>query len=410
MAYAQNARPVPWLLDKICAGERPKEYFRGLITPLNIIAAMVVTAGLVLIVMRFTQGLATVTHASDEQPWGLFLSMGLFAGVPLSATGFVLGTAVYVFGMEDYHPVVKNAILLGLLGYFFAVVFLMIDLGRPWRIYYPMFISWGPASVMFLVAWHVALYLSVQFLEFSPALFEWLGLKSLRKWALKMTVGLTIFGIILSTLHQSALGAMFLLAPGKIHPLWYSQYIPWLFLTSAIATGLSMVIVVSALTLRFFRHRLGFHYVVNMDKMTLGMGKAAAFVLLTYLAFKLIALGAANNWHLLATSWGAWFLVELLGFAALPCALLAIGSRQENVGMVRFGAFATIVGVIMNRLNISLIAFNWNLPHREIWNTNEAIVVVAVFTIEVLVYRWIVNRMPILADHPDYETETHSPA
>ena len=358
--------------------------------------------------MRFTQGLATVTHASDEQPWGLFLSMGLFAGVPLSATGFVLGTAVYIFGMEDYHPVAKNAILLGLLGYFFAVVFLMIDLGRPWRIYYPMVISWGTASVMFLVAWHVALYLSVQLMEFSPSIFEWLGLKSLRKWALKMTVGLTIFGVILSTLHQSALGAMFLLAPGKIHPLWYSQYIPWLFFTSAIATGLSMVIVVSALTLRFFRSRLGFHYVANMDRMTLGMGKAASFVMMTYLAFKLIALAVGNNWDLLATSWGAWYLVELIGFGMVPFLLLAAGSRQENVGMVRFGAIATIVGVIMNRLNITLIAFNWNLPHREMFNLNEAIVVVSVFTMEVLAYRWIVNRMPVLSDHPDYETQSPS--
>jgi Ni/Fe-hydrogenase subunit HybB-like protein len=358
--------------------------------------------------MRFTQGLAAVTHASDEQPWGLLLSVGLFAGVPLSATGFVLGTAVYIFGMEDYHPVVKNAILLGLLGYFFAVVFLMIDLGRPWRIYYPMFISWGPASVMFLVAWHVALYLTVQLLEFAPAICDWLGLRTWRKWILKMTVGLTIFGVILSTLHQAALGAMFLLAPGKIHPLWYSQYIPWLFFASAIATGLSMVIVVSALTLRFFRRRLGFHYVANMDKMTLGMGKAASFVLLTYFAFKLIALATDNHWHLLATSWGAWYLVEVIGFVLVPCFLFAKGSRDGSVAMVRFAAVATVVGVIMNRLNISLIAFNWNLPHREIWDTNEAIVVLAVLTIEVLVYRWVVNRMAVLSDHPDYET--HSPS
>jgi Ni/Fe-hydrogenase subunit HybB-like protein len=271
-----------------------------------------------------------------------------------------------------------------------------------------MFISWGPASVMFLVAWHVALYLTVQLLEFSPSIFEWLGLKSLRKWVLKMTVGLTIFGVILSTLHQSALGAMFLLAPGKIHPLWYSPYIPWLFFVSAIATGLSMVIVVSALTLRFFRRKLGFHYVANMDKMTLGMGKAASFVLLTYFGFKLTALAASNNWDLLATSWGAWYLVEVIGFVAVPCILFAAGSRDGNVSLVRFAAMATIVGVIINRLNISLIAFNWNLPHREIWNTNEAIVVVAVITIEVLAYRWIVNRMPVLSDHPDYETESPS--
>ena len=151
----------------------------------------------------------------------------------MSATGFVLGTAVYIFGVNKYHPVVKNAILIGFLGYFFAVTFLLIDLGRPWRLPYPMFVSFGTASVLFLVAWHVALYLSCQLLEFSPSIFEWAGFKTLRKWASSLILPLTIFGVILSTLHQSALGAMLLLAPGKLHPLWYTPYLPVLFFISA---------------------------------------------------------------------------------------------------------------------------------------------------------------------------------
>ena len=215
-----------------------KEYIKSLINPFNIIAGIIVLAGLFLIFMRFAFGLGEVTDSSNTQPWGLLLGVGLFTGVPFSASGFVMGTAVYIFGLKKYQPVVTNAILLGFLGYLFAVMFLMTDLGRPWRIYYPMFISFGPASVMFLVAWHVALYLSVQALEFSSSFFEWLGLKPFRKIVIGMTLILTIAGIMLSTLHQSALGAMFLLAPGKVHPLWWSSYMPWLFLVSALAAGL----------------------------------------------------------------------------------------------------------------------------------------------------------------------------
>ena len=395
-----------WLRDKILAGQPAREYVRGLLTPFNIVAGLVILVAVYLLTLRFTHGLAAVTSASDVQPWGLFLSLGLFAGVPLSATGFVLGSAVYLFVLKDYHPVVKNAILIGFLGYFFAVVFLLIDLGRPWRIYYPMFVSFGPGSVMFLVAWHVALYLSVQFLEFSPAIFDWLGSKRLRRWAASLTIGLTIFGVILSTLHQSALGAMFLLAPGKLHPLWYTPYIPWLFFVSAIATGLSMVIVVSALTLRFFRDKADFHYLASIDGITLGLGKAASFVLFTYFGLKLIALAHGHHWDLLGTAWGYWFLVEIIGFVLIPCILFGIGSRQGNVGMVRFTALVTIIGVIINRLNVSLIAFNWNLPHRELVNWEEATIAAAVFAVEIITYRWIVNRMPVLREHPDYKEAT----
>src|SRR5512133_2732107 len=394
-----------WIEEKIFNGQSFNDYVRGLFTPFNIVAAILVVPGLYLIATRFLFGLAAVTGASNEQPWGLFLGFGLFAQVPWSSAGFVLGTAVYIFGAKDYHPVVKNAVLIGFLGYLFAVVFLMIDLGRPWRIYYPMVISFGPASVMFLVAWHVALYLSVQFLEFSPSVFEWLGIRPLKVWAKNMTIGLTVFGIILSTLHQSALGAMFLLAAGKLHPLWYSPYLPWLFLVSAIATGISAVIVMTALTTRFMRRKADQHYLATADRITVGLSKAASFVLATYFAMKVIALAHGDNWSYLNSSYGYWYTVEMLGFVLAPCLLFAFASKAKNVSMVRFAAMLTVLGTIANRLTVSMIAFNWNLPERELFNPTEATIVVSVVTIEVLVYRWIVNRMAVLRDDPEHEEQ-----
>jgi Ni/Fe-hydrogenase subunit HybB-like protein len=395
-----------WIRDKLFMGLTFKEYVKSLITPLNIAAGLVVAAGLYLILMRFLFGLSQVTEGSNEQPWGLFLSWGLFSGVPFSASGFVVGTAVYIFGLKKYQPIVKNAILLGLLGYLFAVIFLMIDLGRPWRIYYPMIISFGTASVMFLVAWHVALYLSVQVLEFSPSTLAWLGMRRLRKIVTGMTLGLTIFGVMLSTLHQSALSAMFLLAPGKLHPLWYTSYLPWLAFISAIGAALALVIVVSKLTQVFMKDRADSHYLASLDGITLGLGKAASLVLFTYVGFRLISVTHEGAWGYLNTPFGHWFLVEITILGILPF-LFLYGVQKRNIGLIQFTAALTMVGIILNRFNISLIAFNWQLPNRELFYWKEAVVVAAVVTIEILVYRWIVNRMPVLRQHPDYIGDEH---
>jgi Ni/Fe-hydrogenase subunit HybB-like protein len=395
-----------WIRDKLFMGLTIKEYVKTLITPINIAAGLVVAAGLYLILMRFLFGLSQVTEGSNEQPWGLFLSWGLFSGVPFSASGFVVGTAVYIFGLKKYQPIVKNAILLGLLGYLFAVIFLMIDLGRPWRIYYPMIISFGTASVMFLVAWHVALYLTVQVLEFSPSTLAWLGMRKVRKIVTGMTLGLTIFGVMLSTLHQSALSAMFLLAPGKLHPLWYTSYLPWLAFISAIGAALALVIVVSKLTQVFMKDRADAQYLASLDGITLGLGKAASFVLFTYVGLRLISVTHEDAWGYLNTPFGHWFLVEITIFVVLPF-LFFYGVHKRNIGLIQFTAVLTMVGIILNRFNISLIAFNWQLPNRELFFWKEAVIVAAVVIIEVLLYRWIVNRMPVLRQHPDYIGDEH---
>ena len=228
-AKPQNFRS--WFMNKLLIGMTWPDYIQSLVTPFNIVVAIILIVGLPLLVLRFYYGLYFATHASNEYPWGLYLGWGLFGGVPLSATGFVMATAYYIFGFKRYHSLLRLAVLTGFLGYLFAVIFLLVDLGRPWRIYYPMIIGFGTQSVLFLVAWHVALYLTVQFVEFSPAILEWLKSQRVRRWAVLLTIGMTISGIVLSTLHQSALGAMYLLVPGKLHPLWFSSYIPVFFLT-----------------------------------------------------------------------------------------------------------------------------------------------------------------------------------
>lgn len=395
-----------WIIDKLLLGMTFKDYLRSLVTPLNMAAGAIVLAGLFLILTRFIFGLDQVTEASNEQPWGLFLSWGLFSAVPFSGAGFVMGTAVHIFNLKRYEPIVNNAILLGLLGYLFAVVFLMVDLGRPWRIYYLMFVSWGTASIMFLVGWHVTLYLTVQLLEFCPNVCEWMGMKKAKKIVVGATLGLTIFGVMLSMLHQSALNGMFLLALGKLHPMWYTSYLPWLAFISAIGAALSLLIIVSKLTTIYLRNRADEEYLSSIDDITLGLGKAASLVFFTYLGLRLVSVTHEGAWIYLNTPFGYWFLLEILIFAAIPI-LYYQGVYNKNLKLIRYTAVLAAIGIVMNRLNISLIAFNWQLPDRELFFWKEIVVVIAIVIIQVLTYRWIVNRMPVLRTHPDHVGEEH---
>ncbi|MGD9008597.1 MAG: Ni/Fe-hydrogenase cytochrome b subunit [Desulfobacteraceae bacterium] len=377
----------------------------NLFTPFNLVAGIIVIVGIILTVLRFTGGLGATTNLSDYNPWGIWIGFDLLVGVALAAGGYVTSAAVYIFGMKKYHAAVRPAILTGFLGYALVVLALHYDVGQPWRLPYPFLISRGTTSLLFEVAACVALYLTVLFIEFSPAAMEWLGLKKARGIVVKLTMLLTIFGVILSTLHQSSLGALFLIAPSKLHPLWYSPYIPiYFFITSTIA-GLSMVIFEGMLSYRYFKEKMDHHHLAAKDDLALGFGKAAAWVLAGYFVIKVVGIAADNHWHYLATGYGAWYLVELLGFVALPAFLYAVGVRDKNVKLVRWTAVLTVLGIVVNRFNVCLIAFNWHLPSSERYFPHWMEIAISIFivTIGLLVFRFIVTRMPIFYEHPDYE-------
>jgi Ni/Fe-hydrogenase subunit HybB-like protein len=222
-----------------------------------------------------------------------------------------------------------------------------------------------------------------------------------------LTLLLTIFGVILSTLHQSSLGALFLIAPSKLHPLWYSSYLPVYFFISSIIAGLSMVIFESALSYKFFAHKMDQTHLDEKETVAFGFAKAASFVLAGYFIIKVIGISADNNWHYLATGYGAWYLTELIGFVALPCFLFAVAYRERKLTLVKWTAGITVFGIVLNRLNVSLIAFNWYLPAEEKYFPHWMEIGISVFlvTLGIVVFRFIVTRMPILHAHPDYPEE-----
>jgi len=402
---AQTMTPqASWFSEKILMGLTPRAYVRSLFTPFDLIAGLILAVGIPVIIYRFAFGLGAATNLTQETPWGIWIGFDMLCGVALAAGGFSIASTVYIFGLKDFHPIVRPAVLTAFLGYLFAVLGLMCDLGRPWNLPIPMIYSFGTTSVMFEVGWCVMLYTTVLALEFSPALFEWLGIgEGIRRLIVKATIGLTVAAVLLSTLHQSSLGALFLMAPTKIHPLWYSPFIPAYFFISAIGAGLSMVIVESSLSHRAFQGRAD--HEVNLDRVAIGLARAAAVVLFAYFFLKLQGVADGGHWALLATPMGYWFLFEVLGFVLVPSLLFAHGARTRNTRLIKWTAAWTVLGAVVNRLNVSVIAFNWNIEHHYVPSWMEVVTTLTLVTTGVLCFRWTVNRMPILRELPQYRDE-----
>lgn len=399
---SQTGTRQAWLADILFMGLSLRDYIRSLATPFNAFAALVLCIGIPVTAIRFTCGLAATTNLSNDYPWGLWIGFDMLCGVALAAGGFVMAGTVHVFHIVRYERFVRPAILTAFLGYILAVVGLMMDLGRPWVIWHPM-IYWQHHSVMFEVACCVMAYNTVLFIEFLPMACEWLrfgrALKVLRRIMLLAIVA----GIVLSTMHQSSLGGLFLMAAAKLHPLWYTPFIPLFFFVSAVIAGLAMVIVESMLSHRAFHHQVADHDPAELDRLIVGLGKAACVALLVYFGLKWVGVAEGGRWNLLLTPYGYWFLLEIVGFVLLPCLVYAYaGWVARSATLTRVASVWTILGIVLNRLNISVIAFRWTDEVRYVPHWMEVVVTVTLVVAGLLAFRWIVNRMPVLRESAEH--------
>jgi len=172
-----------------------------ILTPFNIIAIPIILLGIVLIVIRFINGIGSITNLSQDTPWGLWIGFDVVTGVAFAGGAYVLTFMVYILKMDKYRSIVRVTVLNGFLAYLFYAGALLLDLGRPWNVINPIIgNSFGTSSVLFLVAWHFLLYMIAELIEFSPAIAEWLGTRRARKVLAGLTMGAVIFGITLSTL------------------------------------------------------------------------------------------------------------------------------------------------------------------------------------------------------------------
>ena len=363
-------------------------------TPGTIIMVLLIIIGGGVALYRMIYGLGASTDLNDGYPWGFWLGMDVLGGVAMAAGGFIIACAVYIFNWKKYHAIVRPAILTAFLGYLMAVAAIFLDIGHPFRLPHPMFM-WQYHSVMWVVAMHVIFYTTTLALEFSPMLFERLGWEKANKAVGRIMVGAVIFGVMLSTLHQSSLGAVFLIAPSKMSPLWWDTKLPFHFLVSAVAMGLSMVSFETMLSKKFLNH--------EVDKeIFFGLARGVLIVLSFYLCLKLYQLfvvaspGLAFN----GTIEGNMYLLEMLVGVLLPIGILSSKKRRTNIGTIFSVNILVIVGVMLNRMNVGLFSMEsyttWRgATYSPSWM--EFLVSLGIISLGVFLYKMSAKHLPLFS-------------
>ena len=353
------------------------------------IFGVLVASFLFVTVLRFTRGLGATTNLSDRFPWGLWIGFDVLCGVGLAAGAFTLTATVHIFNMHRYEAIVRPTILTGFLGYVFVIVGLMFDLGQPWRIWHAL-IFWNPHSVMFEVAWCVMLYTTVLALEFSPIVFERLRLERARRLLKVVSTPLVIAGVLLSTLHQSSLGTLYLIVPSKLHALWYTPLLPLLFFVSAIGAGIGMVIVESSLSRRAFGHHLAMRLLEPL-------GRVMVVVLSVYGVLRFITIRRSGGLEALRhPGYEGWmFLLEVGLGVVLPVALLIPARvRSSESGLVA-ASFLAVLGFVMNRLNVTVTGMEGAAGVRYLPSWMEIAVSAGIVAMAMAAFAYAVRLLPI---------------
>ena len=358
----------------------------------------------VVTIARFVHGIGATSGLNDAAPWGFWIAFDVMAGVALAAGGFVVAAIVYIFGLERYHNFARPAILTALLGYIAVAVGLLYDLGIPWHIWHPMIMP-QHHSVLFEVAMCVMCYLTVLSLEFTPAvlehpLFHRPFFQFILNVVKKITIPLVIAGIVLSTLHQSSLGSLFLIQPFRVHPLWYSPILYVLFFVSAIGLGLMMVTLESLISAWLFGHK------VDVNGLA-GFGRLASIVLGFYVILRIWDLwdrGIIPE-HLDGSWQSGLFIFELAFSAVVPAVLLMIKRVRHSIPGLATCSSMVVLGIIMHRFDVAIVAFArpTDMGYWPTWI--ELAVSTGIVAGAVLVFIFFNENLRIV-DHHD-ETETH---
>jgi|SRR5690554_5436302 len=322
-----------------------KNPFKGPMTFWKGVSFIIVIIGLYSLYIRFTKGLGASTNLSDFVPWGLWIGID-FIGVGLAAAGFTIAATAHIFHNHKYESITRPAILSAYIGYMMVVALLIIDLGKPEHFYHPVYM-WNIHSVMFEITWCVICYSTILTIEFAPVVLEKYKFNKLLKIVKKITPAAVIMGVIFSTLHQSSFGSLYLIAPAKVYPLWYSSFLPVHFFISCIAAGLSMIILSSYLCARAFNQGLNI-------RILSGLGKGALTVLIIELVFKFSEFFSTGKTSLLFThaSETYFFWLEIILGFVIPIWILTHPKYKVNRTGLYFASIFTISGFILNRMNV----------------------------------------------------------
>jgi len=322
--------------------------------------------------VRFAKGLGASTNLSDQFPWGIWIGFDVLCGVMLAAGGFTLTAAVHILNIKRLHAIVRPTILTAFLGYLLVCVALMFDLGKPYNIWHPLIMR-NPHSVMFEVAYCVMLYTAVLALEFSPIVLERFNLQKPLKVIRALVIPLVIGGVILSTLHQSSLGTLYLIMPEKLHPFWYTPLLPVFFFLSAIAVGLAMTIFESSMSSKHFGQQLELPIIQEL-------GRVLLVVLAVYGILRFEDLLHRGVLKLLFQPGYETYLfwLELVLALILPLIMLTQKRIRTTAGGLYVIAVLVVLGFITNRLNVSITGLESSAGMRYIPKWTELAITAAI--------------------------------
>lgn len=371
--------------------------------------------GAVFAFFRFFYGFGSVTNLSKAYPFGLWIAFDVACGVALAAGGFTTAAIVEIFGRDKYHALVRPAILTAFIGYFLVGLAVFFDLGKYYNIWHAL-VYWNGTSVLFEVAWCVMLYLTVLGIENLPNVVEQFKgnvalpgrlalLNRPAEWALdkadlfcrRTMAFFVILGVVLSFGHQSSLGTMMLIAPYKLHELWYTPLSPLLFLTSAVSVGIPMVVFEGTLAAKFFGRK-------PETELLAGIAKYIPLFLGTYLLLRVgdLAYRGVLPQAFDGSVQGNAFLLELALFA-VPYFLLKRRRVRKDPTRLFLCSCSVICAVVLNRFNVFLIGMNMGPGWDYFPSVGEFAVTFAFVAFGVLLYKAAVNYLPILeAQHEEH--------
>ena len=369
----------------------------GKITTGRAVLYVILVLGLISAIVRLFFGLGATTNLNDAYPWGLWISFDILSGVALAGGGFTMAATIYIFNLKKFEPLLRPAKLSAFIGYLVFVVGLFFDLGQPWRMWHPM-VMWNPHSVLFEVSWCVMLYTTVLGVDiFIMALerwkkYEWVAF--LRNIYLVLVVA----GVMLSTLHQSSLGALYLLMPEKMSDLWATRAIGPLFFCSAVIGGMSVVTLESLISAWAYNRKPEIKLLSSFSK---GLG----IVLLVYFAMKVTDLYArgATVWVLDKAHF--FFFLELFGTVALPAILLTFAEVRNSIKGLYWAAGLSAFGVVLNRFNVSLTSYGGYRDFSYFPSAIEIIITLALIAGGILIFDFGTRYLPVY--HSELSGEAH---
>jgi len=362
------------------------------------VVTLIFAAGLYSMYARFALGFKAATNLTDPQPWGLWVGLGTLCGVGLSAGGFAIAASVYLLGFERYRPILRTSVLISFLGYSTVCIGMMYELGIPWRIWHPI-VMWNRHSVLFEVSWCVMLYTTVLALEFSPALVEkipWVRVRELYlRWHHSILIALVLAGTLLSSMHQSFLGGLYLITKGRLDPLWYSPYLTTMFYLSAIPAGLAVTIMAIYLCVRSLNARVDMNILSDVSRVI-------APLLAIYGVFRAVDLinrdALQYLWMWREETGLFWLEIALLVIA--PLILLNMEKVRNNPQNLYWTCAIIVMGFMTNRLNVSITGLQASAGIYYVPKWTEFAATLATIAAAVVAFRYAVIYLDILPKNP----------